>query len=720
MKVFDAKSENLTEDEIIVSTTRPETIPGDVAIAINPEDPKYRSFHGRFVQHPIHKTKMPIICDSYADMSFGTGALKITPAHDPNDFEVSLRHKLPVVIIFDANNRLNDNAGPKFSGMMRFEAREAIIDHLDAEGLYRGRKEHSMVLPICNRSGDIIEPRILPQWWMKCQDLATKAANAVRSGTLKVLPVEAEKIWFNWMENCRDWCLSRQLWWGHRIPAYSIKISISSENPTFVHQKWIAARSEDEALKMAMQEFPDAKDIRVEQDSDVLDTWFSSALWPFATLGWPNCSSEDLKRFYPASVLETGRDIIFFWVARMVMMGIHLTNQVPFKLIYLHSIVRDAHGRKMSKSLGNVIDPIDVIEGISLEDLHRKLEEGNLDPAEITRARASQKKDFPKGIEECGSDALRFALLAYTSQGSDVNLDIQRVVGYRRFCNKVWNFAKFVFSVTTSSGDNDASLKYQPSFLIDAMATSQSIAKDTLLSFSLFDKWILSRLHTTIIDISTALEEFNFMKATTAIYSFILYDVCDLYLEALKPLLSGPSGPQKELSVSLLFLLLDQSLKMLHPFMPFITEELWQKMHISILKNEAPHEESISLASYPSPNAFMTTFRTLSMGVDGQIARIKEVVHASRSIANDLNAKSITVSFNCNDAADDVLLKENSASIASLIKGVKSIAISYNSEETPGECLSDASTQSTMLFQCAESTASSTGIKVTVSKILTS
>lgn len=716
MKILDSESECPTEDEIIVSTTRPETIPGDVAIAVNPEDPKYTRFHGKFVQHPIHKTKIPIICDSYADVSFGTGALKITPAHDSNDFEVSQRHKLPVIVIFDANNRLNDNAGPRFSGMMRFEAREAIIEYLEAEGLYRGRKEHSMVLPICNRSGDIIEPRILPQWWMKCKDIGTKAANAVRSADLKILPVEAEKIWFNWLDNCRDWCLSRQLWWGHRVPAYSVKTADSSGDSAFVHQKWIAARSEREALEMAVREFPDAKEVKVEQDPDVLDTWFSSALWPFAALGWPNCSSENLMKFYPASVLETGRDIIFFWVARMVMMGIHLTGQVPFKLVYLHSIVRDAHGRKMSKSLGNVIDPIDVIEGISLENLHRRLEEGNLDPAEVACARASQKKDFPKGIEECGSDALRFVLLAYTSQGSDVNLDIQRVAGYRRFCNKMWNFARFVFAAASYT-TGGASSTHSPSFLIDAVMGSCSVEQATL-AFSLFDKWILFRLSKTIADINAALAEFNFMKATTTIYSFILYDVCDLYVETLKPILSGASCSQRDLSISILFLLLDQSLKMLHPFMPFITEDLWQTMHISILKNQASHEESICISSYPSLNAFLSAFGSSFSESKDHVERIQEIVHASRSIANDLNEKSIMISFDCDDAADGLLLKENSASISSLIKGVKRISITNKFEEQRDANINDDNVRSTILAQSTDSKHPfPNSIKVTVSKI---
>lgn len=620
--------------EICVSTTRPETVPGDVAVAVHPDDPRYKPFHNKQLIHPIHKTKVPLVLDTYVDMNFGTGAVKITPAHDMNDFDIAIRHNLPMISIFDEHNRLTSTAGP-FQGMMRFDAREAIISYLKKENLFRGSKPHSLVLPICNRSGDIIEPRLCPQWWMKCKDLAMKAVDAVKTKQLCLIPSENEKVWFNWLENCRDWCISRQLWWGHRIPAYSVQIRKDDE---YIHKMWIAAPSLEEAYKKARESISD-KDIKLEQDSDVLDTWFSSALWPFSIFGWPR-DTNDYSKFYPTSLLETGRDIIFFWVARMVMMGIHLTGSIPFHTVYLHSIIRDAHGRKMSKSLGNVIDPLDVIEGVTLEVLSKRLEEGNLDPNEIQKAKEGQKKDFPNGIAECGTDALRFALCNYTTQGSDINLDIKRIEGYRRFCNKLWNACKF------------ALIKFGDGFIPDENIINESS--------SLFDRWILMRLGFAIQEVTNGLEEYNFMKATNAIYAFLLYDVCDVYIEASKNI-----EDTKNISKNILYICLENGFKLLHPFMPFITEELYQRLPFKNGKSE-----SISISKWPVLDENWTSDQDK---LQSQMTFLQSMIHEIRGSGQ--GSKKFNADVLLGDLNMQHLIDQEMIAIKSLIKGMELLKV---------------------------------------------
>lgn len=407
-----------SDEKIAVATTRPETILGDTGIAVNPteENPAWKSFIGKNAKHPFLDRLLPIVQDDHVDPKFGTGAVKITPAHDQNDFEIGKRHNLKFINILNDDGTMNQNAG-EFEGLKRFDARYKVIDSLKSKGLYVEWKHNPMKIPMCQKSKDIIEARMKPQWWMRMQPLAEPAIKAVKDGKIIIRPETAERDYYRWLENIRDWCISRQLWWGHRVPAYYVEIEDQPRDDSDA-ERWVAGRTLEEAEKKAKAKFP-GKKIQLSQDPDVLDTWFTSGLWPFSTLGWPK-DTADMKNFYPTSLLETGWDILFFWVARMIMLGIKLTGDVPFREVYCHSLVRDSEGRKMSKSLGNVIDPIDVMEGITLAKLNEKLLVGNLDPKELATAQKFQKNSFPDGIPECGADALRFSLINYTTGGKSL------------------------------------------------------------------------------------------------------------------------------------------------------------------------------------------------------------------------------------------------------------------------------------------------------------
>lgn len=605
---FAYQIENSSE-EIIVATTRIETMLGDTAVAVHPDDQRYKHLHGKFVVHPFCNRRMPIICDEFVDINFGTGAVKITPAHDHNDYEVGKRHNLPFINIIDDGGIITENCG-QFSGMKRFEARKAVLKALQDNGLYRETKDNPMVVPICNRSKDIVEPLLKVQWFLNCTDMAQKAAQAVRNGSLKIIPALHVKTWYHWLENIRDWCISRQLWWGHRIPAYFVTIDdpISPQGSEHDNDYWISGRSEEEALEKASKKFKVPKQkIKLKQDDDVLDTWFSSGLFPFAIFGWPE-ETNDLKLFYPGTLLETGYDILFFWVARMVMLGIQLTGQLPFTTVFLHSIVRDAHGRKMSKTLGNVIDPIDVIYGISLESLHKKLLNSNLDPNEIEKAKQGQKTDFPNGIPECGTDALRFALCAYMLQGRDINLDINRVVGYRKFCNKLWNATKFALM--------SLSKNFKPTEKIQLTGNEQAV-----------DKWILSRLSAAVEMCNRAFEEYDFPLATTACYNFWLYELCDVYLESLKSVFQSGDDENIYISKQVLYICIEAGLKLLSPFMPYITEELYQRIPKRV-SNVSP---SICIAPYPETDEYYWRNEIL----ENQVSFIQDIIHKIRSLRSD-------------------------------------------------------------------------------------
>jgi len=608
------------DGEIVVATTRPETMLGDTAVAVHPDDDRYKHLQGKFAIHPVNNRRIPIICDAeLVDPTFGTGAVKITPAHDPNDFMTGKRHKLEFINILDDNGCVNSNETGQFAGQPRFQARITVVDYLKEKGLFRGLEDNPMRLGICSRSKDVIEPVLKPQWWVDCQDMAAKACDVVRDGRLEIIPRDFEATWFRWMENIRDWCISRQLWWGHRIPAYyvSFKDGGNEEDggdsgvpgaPSERMDRWVIGRTLEEAIATAAKQYP-GRSFDVVQDEDVLDTWFSSGLFPFSVFNWPE-QCLDLEKFYPGALLETGHDILFFWVARMVMMGMQLTGKVPFKQVYLHAMVRDAHGRKMSKSLGNVIDPIDVVEGITLDSLHDKLKAGNLDAKEFERAKAGQKADFPEGIEECGTDALRFALVSYTSQGRDINLDIKRVVGYRHWCNKLWNAIRFAMM---NLGDD-----YAP-------PAGSSEGTLDISQFTFPARWILSRLSNATDTIVAGMDKYDFSTASQAVYGFWQSDLCDIFIELMKPVMRQTEDEAaKDGTRAALWICLDRGLRLLHPIMPFVTEELWQRLPG---QNSG---KSIMMSDYP---AKVSSWEDAT--AEANMAYLMNVVTRVRALRND-------------------------------------------------------------------------------------
>jgi valyl-tRNA synthetase len=659
-------------DELVtVATTRLETMLGDAAVAVHPEDARYAHLHGKFVVHPFNGKKLPIVTDDeLVDMSFGTGAVKITPAHDPNDFKCGRKHGLPEITILNDDGTMNAECG-EFAGMMRYDARVAVLERLKEMGLYVDTKPNKMAISTCSRTGDLIEPMLKPQWWVDCNSMAAKAVKAVREGEMAILPAMHEATWFRWLEDCRDWCISRQLWWGHRIPAYHASVkatssaaAASSSAGSSEGDAWIVARTREEALGKAAAKLGVSEDeVELRQDEDVLDTWFSSGLFPFSTFGWP-AETEDVAGFYPNSLLETGHDILFFWVARMVMMGLELTGRLPFRTVYLHAMVRDKYGRKMSKSLGNVIDPLEVINGCPLSTLLDKLAGGNLPPKEVEKASAGQRKEFPDGIPECGADALRFGLLSYTQQGRDINLNISAVVSHRHFCNKLWNATRFAmanfdgYEHTLPTGTIDgvlaaACLAEGGSTLSDdvpedadaatdgdvaaasasASASSASVpaiartvasrpgytpavgttgpitapapsADGVSLKLAPRDRWILSRLNAACRAVEAAFRGFAFAEACAAAHHFWLEDLCDVYLELAKPVFRGDDADAILAARVVLYTCLDKGLRMLHPMMPFVTEELWQRLpgrgKVAWAAGvEDP--ESIMIAPFPRP-----------------------------------------------------------------------------------------------------------------------
>jgi len=502
--------------ELVVATTRIETMLGDVAVAVHPDDDRYKKYHGALLRHPfIADRVIKVVTDAeLVDMAFGTGCVKITPAHDPNDYACGVKHGLPFINILDNDGRINANGG-MFQGQHRFETREKIIAELDKLGLYRGKSNNKMKLGICSRSKDIIEPVIRPQWYVDCKTMAARGLEVVEKKQLTILPQFQESVWNHWLTNIQDWCISRQLWWGHRIPAYNVRFEGEESGERMDDEAhWFTGKCEAEA-KAKAEAATGKKVIEIVQDPDVLDTWFSSGLFPFSVMGWPNATC-DLSKFYPGSLLETGHDILFFWVARMVMLGLELTGELPFRTVYLHAMVRDKWGRKMSKSLGNVVDPIDVMDGISLKELNHALRRGNLDPAEVEKAIEGQRRDFPDGIAQCGADALRFGLLAYTLQGRDISLDIQRVVAYRQFGNKLWQATRF------------ALLNFDKDF--KPPQSLEEVEQNMKATPALADRWIMHKLHGAIVTIDKAFNNYEFAHATTAIYNFWLYELCDVYL----------------------------------------------------------------------------------------------------------------------------------------------------------------------------------------------
>lgn len=541
-----------SEEEIVVSTTRPETLLGDVAVIVNPEDARYSKYHHRNINlvHPFRNELIPLIFDDYADPQFGTGAVKITPSHDKNDFLVAKRHNLPHCPVINEKGNVNESF-EGFAGLPRFEAREKLLNSLSEKGLLRATKSHNMILPVCSRSKDIIEFLLRPQWFLKCDEMAARAVNAVKSGELKIIPQNFENEWFRWLENCRDWCISRQLWWGHQIPAYKVK----SED---VRDFWVAARNLEEAKKKAEDKLK-ISNFSITQDQDVLDTWFSSGILPFSVFNWPE-NSQDLKKYFPLDLMETGHDILFFWVARMVMLSQELTGKLPFKEILLHGIICDAHGRKMSKSLGNVIVPEQVINGISLQNLQKETENshkrGILSQSEMKISMEGQSKMFPNGIPECGTDALRFTLCSSNIKNHFITFDVQECYTNKLFFNKIWQATKYTIQSADSLNINLKDVNSLQGFELSDM-----------------DRWILCKLRDTSKTVENSLRDYNFHLATQSLKTFFYNNFCDVYLETTKKkiLLKNRQGLGH---CNVLAICLAKGLDLMECFTPFLSQQL--------------------------------------------------------------------------------------------------------------------------------------------------
>jgi valyl-tRNA synthetase len=547
---------------VTVATTRPETMLGDVAVAFNPDDERYRGLDGTLLALPLTGREIPLIADPFADPAFGTGCVKLTPAHDFNDYEIGQRRGLPLLNVLTADARVNDEAPAAYRGLDRFEARKRIVSDLEAAGLLEKVEPHRLTIPRGDRSGAVVEPWLTDQWYVRITPLAEPAIRAVEDGRIRFVPENWTRTYFEWMRNIKDWCISRQLWWGHRIPAW-----YGEAGNIYV------ARCEAEAR--AKYKLDD--NLPLKQDDDVLDTWFSSALWPFSTLGWPDKTPE-LGTWYPTNVLVTGFDIIFFWVARMVMMSLKFMDDVPFHEIYITGLIRDEHGQKMSKSKGNILDPIDLIDGIDLDALIEKRTFGMMQPQLAEKVSKNTRKEFPNGIPAHGTDALRYTLAALAGPSRDINFDLGRLEGYRNFCNKLWNAARYVL-----------------------MKLEAPPAGDNEIEYGIAERWIRSRLARTIAAVHEQLGTYRFDLAARALYEFTWNEYCDWYLELSKPLLDANApaahrnGTRETLAV-----VLETLLRLMHPLMPFITEEIWQK--VVPLADRAG--DSIMLAPFPEADDF--------------------------------------------------------------------------------------------------------------------
>ena len=529
------------DQHVIVATTRPETMLGDTAVAVHPEDERYRHLVGHEIEHPLTGRRIPIIADDYVDPEFGSGCVKITPAHDFNDYAVGQRHKLPLLNIFTPDAALNDTVPSAYRGLDRFKARTRIVADLEAAGLLEKTQEHRLMVPRGDRSGAVIEPYLTDQWYVRIAPLAEPAIAAVEDGRIRFVPENWSRTYFEWMHNIQDWCISRQLWWGHRIPAW-----YAPDGTVYVGRSEAAVR--------AAHKLPATLPLR--QDEDVLDTWFSSGLWPFSTLGWPDQTPE-LRNFYPGNVLVTGFDIIFFWVARMIMLGLKFMGDVPFRQVYIHGLVRDGEGRKMSKSKGNILDPLDLIDGIDLESLVQKRSTGLMRPQDAAKIEKSTRKEFPEGIAAYGTDALRLTFASLASPGRNINFDVGRIGGHRNFCNKLWNAARYVL------------------MNVDPAAAHPTGA----LRFTSADRWINSRLHHTIATVTESFRNYRFDLAAQAIHQFTWDEYCDWYLELSKPVLTDDHADQdlQRGTRHTLISVLETLLRLAHPLLPFITEDIWQR-----------------------------------------------------------------------------------------------------------------------------------------------
>ena len=579
---------SLKNESIVIATTRPETMLGDTAIAINPDDERFSHLIGSTARVPLTEREIPIIGDDYVDKDFGTGCLKVTPAHDFNDFELGKKHSLEFINIFDKSGQINTNGPKQFQGLDRFIAREKILSELKKEGRLVKQVDHQLKVPRGERTGSIIEPFLTEQWFVRVEPLAKPAIEAVRKGQIKFTPKNWERTYFRWMEEIEDWCISRQLWWGHQIPAW-----YDQEGNIYVGKDEEAAR-----IRSGIQ---NDDSIKLRQDPDVLDTWFSSALWPFTTLGWPRKTVE-FKEMYPTDVLVTGFDIIFFWVARMIMMGLKFTNQVPFKEVYIHGLVRDSEGNKMSKSKGNILDPLDLIDGIDLEGLIKKRTSSLMKPEASDQIKNDTIKEFPNGIPAYGTDALRMTFAAMATQGRDIRFDLGRIGGYKNFCNKIWNATKFVLSIT------------------DKINFTNHVEPEILP----VERWINFELSVTDFEYNRYLDNYRFDLAANIIYEFIWEKYCDWYIEISKVFLyqEGISKKNKQFIAANLVTTLQNALIILHPIMPFITEELWSTLEktrgsakkfsdIKLTKSSKPLEKSSEIKNIQKLIEFITEVRKL-------------------------------------------------------------------------------------------------------------
>ena len=610
-----------SSEKITVATTRPETLFGDTAICINPNDKRFVHLKDRFVLIPLINRKVPIIQDDSIDMEFGTGCVKVTPAHDFNDYKLGEKHKLNVVNILNKDGTLNSEVSKELIGTNIRDARKIVLTELNKQNRLHKQEKYKTTFPIGDRSGEIIEPLLTNQWFMKMKDLALPAIKAVKNSNIKFVPKNWEKVYFNWLENIEDWCISRQIWWGHRIPAWYDK-----------HDNIYVGNNEDDVR----EEYNLDKKIKLTQDNDVLDTWFSSALWPFTTLGWPEKTNEFVK-FYPTNVLVTGFDIIFFWVARMVMLGLKFVDKVPFKTIYIHGLVRDSEGKKMSKSLGNIIDPIDIIDGIKLDSLIKKRTSNLIQPKLKEKIIKKTKTDFSNGIKPYGADALRFCFSSLATTGRDINFDLRRIEGYRNFCNKLWNASRYVF-LAANPKDFNKRKNYD--------------------SLSIYDKWILTLLNNLIANYKKHCANFRFDLIASSLYSFIWYEYCDWYLEITKISINKGNESTKHTLINSMQLIL----KLCHPIIPHITEEIWSEMY----DKKYTTDKLLINSKFPTQQKIFKDDKVLE-----SVNMIKNVVNSIRKTRSGLNVHpkmKIDVFFFSKEKKYEDIIKANSYVIEGLAK----------------------------------------------------